>query len=186
MQLLLPVPAGQLRARSASLSSCRTKAGPGNVEKRVRIHFITNSWVHPPTNAYTRTRAHMHAHTQHLGPTVILTSLLLSQFRSRNRETVTCVDLVDNFSLFFSSSQGDSDSTNEMALFLVCIFSFHCGLRFSLSLNPECFLRTKCWYCKLAVLPGARLHKLALHYSRVADPSHPGTCFFWLSVMRTH
>ena len=40
--------------------------------------------------------------------------------------------------------------------------------------------------CKLAVLPGARLHKLALHYSRVADPSHPGTCFSGLSVMATH
>ena len=38
--------------------------------------------------------------------------------------------------------------------------------------------------CKLAVLPGAQLHKLALHYSRVADPSHPGTCFSGLSVAR--
>ena len=33
--------------------------------------------------------------------------------------------------------------------------------------------------CKLAVLPGARLHKLALHYSRVADPPHPRNMFFW-------
>ena len=40
--------------------------------------------------------------------------------------------------------------------------------------------------CKLAVLPGARLHKLALHYSRVAEQSHPGTCFSGLSVMATH
>ena len=39
--------------------------------------------------------------------------------------------------------------------------------------------------CKLAVLPGARLYKLALHYSRVAEPSHPGTCFSGLSVART-
>ena len=33
-----------------------------------------------------------------LGPTVIHRSLLLSRFRSRIRETVTCVDLVDSLS----------------------------------------------------------------------------------------
>ena len=40
--------------------------------------------------------------------------------------------------------------------------------------------------CKLAVLPGARLHKLALHYSTVAEPSHPRTCFSGLSVAHAH
>ena len=38
--------------------------------------------------------------------------------------------------------------------------------------------------CEPAVLPFARLYKLALHYSRAADPSHPGTCFSGLSVAR--
>ena len=39
--------------------------------------------------------------------------------------------------------------------------------------------------CKLAVLHGTRLHKLALHYSRAAEPSHPGTRFPELSVRTT-
>ena len=39
--------------------------------------------------------------------------------------------------------------------------------------------------CKLTVLPGARLHKLTLHYSRAAEPSHPGTRFPGLSVRIT-
>ena len=31
--------------------------------------------------------------------------------------------------------------------------------------------------CKLAVLPGVRLHKLVLYYSSAAELSHPGTRF---------
>ena len=38
--------------------------------------------------------------------------------------------------------------------------------------------------CKLAVLPGMRLHKLALHYSRAAEPLHPETRFSGRSVAR--
>ena len=37
-------------------------------------------------------------------------------------------------------------------------------------------------FCKLAVLPGARVHKLALHYSRAAEPSGPGPRFPGLRV----
>ena len=36
---------------------------------------------------------------------------------------MTCVDLVDSLSLFFSC-QDDSDSTDEMGLFLFCTFLF--------------------------------------------------------------
>ena len=39
--------------------------------------------------------------------------------------------------------------------------------------------------CKLPALPGVGLHKLALHYSRAAEPSHPGTRFPGLSVRIT-
>ena len=39
--------------------------------------------------------------------------------------------------------------------------------------------------CKLAVLHGARLPKLALHYSRAAEPSDLGTRFPGLSGART-
>ena len=68
-------------------------------------------------SSFSDTHTHTHTHTS------IEVYSCLDSGPETGRLHVTCVDLVDSLSLFFSC-QDDSDSTDEMGLFLFCTFLF--------------------------------------------------------------